>query len=77
MRRPKSAPNRNPKGRKAAGESAFSIGQEASLNEEKFSFLTEQCWYVIENTGRPWKALGRSWNVYENKGDASIGRECH
>jgi hypothetical protein len=29
-----------------------------------------------ENKGRLWKTLRRSGNVYENKGDISIRREC-
>ena len=76
-RRRKSVLNRNPGGTKAAEESSFSTGQEVSFRGEEFFFLTERRGNIIENKGRPWKTLRRGWNVYENKGDASIRRECY
>ena len=77
MRRRKSVLNRNPGGMKAAEESSLSTGQEVCFRGEEFFFLTEQCGNIIENKGRPWKTLGLSGNVYENKGDASRKRECY
>jgi hypothetical protein len=62
---------------KGAEESSFSTGQEVCFRGEKFFLLTEQCGNVIENKGRPWKTLSLSGNVYENKGDTSIKRECY
>ena len=77
MRRRKSVLDRNPGGMKAAEESSFSTGQEVCFREKEFFFLTEQRGNVIENKGPLWKTLGRSGNVYENKGDALRRRECY
>ena len=77
MRRRRSVLNRNPGGMKPAEESSFSTGQEVCFREKEFFFLNEQRGNVIENKGRPWKTLGLSGNVYENKGDAMIRRECY
>ena len=76
MRPRKSVLNRNPGGMKAAEESSSSTGQEVCFREEEFFFLTEQRGNVIENKGRLWTPPGLSWNVYENKGDASGKSEC-
>jgi hypothetical protein len=62
---------------KAAEESSFSTGQEVCFRREEFFFLIEQCGDVVENKGRLWKTRGLSGNVYENKGDTSIKRECY
>jgi hypothetical protein len=62
---------------KAAKESSFSTGQEVCFREEQSFFLTEQRGNVIENKGRLWKTRGLSGNLYENKGDTSIKRECY
>jgi hypothetical protein len=77
MRQRKSVLNRNPGGTKAAEESSYSIGQEVCFLGGRILFLTERRGNVIENKGRLWETLGRSWNVYENKGDASVRRECY
>jgi hypothetical protein len=58
-------------------ESSYSIGQEVCFLGGRILFFTDRRGNVIENKGRVWKALGLSGNVYENKGDASIRRECY
>jgi hypothetical protein len=68
-----------PKSRRyeSSGRVLFPIGQKVCIREEEFFFLIEQYGDVIENKGPLWKTLGLSGNVYENKGDAMIRRECY
>jgi hypothetical protein len=52
------------------------MGEFAGMRGQRNYFLQDRRGNVIENKGAVWKKPSGSGNVYENKGDSRLKREC-